>query len=180
MAGLFIALLVEKCTASQSHWKSGQCKTQTAECGPGVKCRLSVKCRLQTQSKTQAGLQNAEWGLQTRGKMQTEILRRHWGKMRETTSRKQWGSLEPRVCVSCVARVTLVKQDGLRDWQGTHVSALCQLSILDVRRLPSWRMTICRYIFELNVHIPSFYWFTAYSVHPGVYISRFCCSLRCT
>ena len=47
--GLFIALLVEKCTACQSHWKSGRCKTQTADCGPGVKCRL------QTESKTQAG-----------------------------------------------------------------------------------------------------------------------------
>ena len=34
----------------------GQCKTQTADCGPGVKCRLSVKCRLQTKSKTQAGV----------------------------------------------------------------------------------------------------------------------------
>ena len=33
--------------------KTGQWKTQTADCGPGVKCRLSVKCRLQTESKTQ-------------------------------------------------------------------------------------------------------------------------------
>ena len=31
------------------------CGLQTADCGPGVKCRESVKCRLQTESKTQAG-----------------------------------------------------------------------------------------------------------------------------
>ena len=31
-------------------------RLQTADCGPGVKCRLSVKCRLQTESKTQAGV----------------------------------------------------------------------------------------------------------------------------
>ena len=37
-------------------FKIGQCKTQTADCGPGVKCRLWVKCRLQTKSKTQAGV----------------------------------------------------------------------------------------------------------------------------
>ena len=34
-------------------------RLRTADCGPGVKCRLSVKCRLQTESKMQA-----------RGKMQ--------------------------------------------------------------------------------------------------------------
>ena len=34
----------------------GQCKTQTADCRPGVRCRLCVKCRLQTKSKTQAGV----------------------------------------------------------------------------------------------------------------------------
>ena len=34
----------------------GQCKTQTADCRPGLKCRLCVKCRLQTESKTQAGV----------------------------------------------------------------------------------------------------------------------------
>ena len=28
--------------------------TQTADCGPGVKCRLRVKCRLQTEIKMQA------------------------------------------------------------------------------------------------------------------------------
>jgi len=32
---------------------SGQCKTQTADCRPGVKCRLRVKCRLQTRGKMQ-------------------------------------------------------------------------------------------------------------------------------
>ena len=69
---------------------------------------------------------------------------------------------------------------GLQDWQGTHVSTFCQLSILDVRRTPTWRTTICRYIFELNFHMPSFYWFIVYSVHPGMYITCFCCSLRCT
>ena len=31
----------------------GQCKTQTADCRPGVKCRLRVKCRLQTRGKMQ-------------------------------------------------------------------------------------------------------------------------------
>ena len=35
---------------------NGQCKTKTADCGPGVKCRLCVKCRLETESKTQAGV----------------------------------------------------------------------------------------------------------------------------
>ena len=29
-------------------YQYGQCKTQTADCRPGVKCRLRVKCRLQT------------------------------------------------------------------------------------------------------------------------------------
>ena len=43
----------------------------TVDCGPGEKCRLK------TESKKQAG-----------GKMQNEISRQHWGKMRETTSRK--------------------------------------------------------------------------------------------
>ena len=28
-------------------------RLRTADCGPGVKCRLSVKCRLQTESKMQ-------------------------------------------------------------------------------------------------------------------------------
>ena len=40
-------------------WQTADCGLQTADCGPGVKCRLSVKCRLQTESKMQA-----------RGKMQ--------------------------------------------------------------------------------------------------------------
>ena len=39
-----------------SNYETGQCKTKTADCGPGVKCRLSVKCRLQSKSKTQAGV----------------------------------------------------------------------------------------------------------------------------
>ena len=41
----------------------GQCTTKTADCGlqtadrgPGLKCRLVVKCRLQTENKTQAGV----------------------------------------------------------------------------------------------------------------------------
>ena len=33
---------------------------------------------------------------------------------------------------------------------------------------------------KLNFHMPSFYGFIEYSVHPGVYISRFCCSFRRT
>ena len=37
------------------HTVSVKCRLWTADCGPGVKCRLSVKCRLQTESKMQAG-----------------------------------------------------------------------------------------------------------------------------
>ena len=49
------------------------CGLWNADCGPGVKCRLSVKCTLQTESKTQAGC-----------KMQNEDCRlginySHWG-----------------------------------------------------------------------------------------------------
>ena len=37
-------------TRANAQWViySGQCKTQTADCRPVVKCRLRVKCRLQT------------------------------------------------------------------------------------------------------------------------------------
>ena len=48
---------------------SGQCKTQTADCGPGVKWRLSVECRLQTESKMQAGCK-----MQTSSKFCSEHL----------------------------------------------------------------------------------------------------------
>ena len=38
-------------------------RLQTADCGPGVKCRLSIKCRLQTESETQVGciMQNEDY-----------------------------------------------------------------------------------------------------------------------
>ena len=38
--------------------KNGHCKVQTADCGPGVKCRLSVKCRLCAKCR----MRTAEWG----------------------------------------------------------------------------------------------------------------------
>ena len=43
----------------------------TADCGPGVKCRLKVKCRLQTKGKMEARgkMQNEDYRLHTRGKI---------------------------------------------------------------------------------------------------------------
>ena len=33
----------------QRKTQAADCRLQTADCGPGVNCRLSVKCRLQTE-----------------------------------------------------------------------------------------------------------------------------------
>ena len=41
---------------SVAPYTTADCRLQTADCEPGVKCRLCVKCRLQTKSKTQVGV----------------------------------------------------------------------------------------------------------------------------
>ena len=48
-------LTFHSCVSHAKYFKRCQCKTQTANCGPGIKCRLSVNCSLQTESKTQTG-----------------------------------------------------------------------------------------------------------------------------
>ena len=51
-----LSTIHENSTCGQCKTQTAHCRLQTADCGPGVKCRLSVKCRLQTKSKTQTGV----------------------------------------------------------------------------------------------------------------------------